>query len=318
MQPEHEADDLPALLREEYGAPPLDDKFSANLIARLQGEAATQPTLTPAKPRRTLLAICLGVAVLAASIFAIIWIANSGTPATNPEVARQDTPDTNRLALEAESESEESIQNDRLELLSDKPRRLSLSSESAREGESLRLSESLSSKSEGESKHQSESAPMSLESRAAKESKPETLSKTTKRSVLDVFPEGSRGILAAAALADTVYVVDGGHLYEVNPGDGSRRLVGMDDWRNTSAIGAAGGLLYIVGGHQLYEVDPTTGARRLLGKPEWTNTTAIVTAGDKLFIASGGHLHRVNPVDGSHEVLRSKSDRPIKPREPQP
>lgn len=316
MQPEHEADDLPALLREEYGAPPLDDKFSADLVARMQAEAAIQPTLSPAKPPRTLLAICLGVASIAALVFAIVWIVNSGTPATNSEVVRQDTPGTNLSALKAESLSEESIQSD--DLLSDKPRRLSLNSESESERESLRLSESLSSRSESESKHHSESAPTILESRAARESKPEPLSQTAKLSVLDVFPEESRGIVAATALADKLYIVDGGNLYEVNPGDGSRRLVGKDDWRDTSAIGAAGGLLYIVCGNQLYEVDPTTGARRTLGKPEWTNAAAIVTAGDKLFIVSGGQLHRVNPVDGSHQVLRSKSDRPIKSREPKP
>lgn len=40
MQPDHEADDLQALLRDEYGAPRLDVRFSADLIARLQAEAS--------------------------------------------------------------------------------------------------------------------------------------------------------------------------------------------------------------------------------------------------------------------------------------
>ncbi|MBC7853161.1 MAG: hypothetical protein IAF94_06975, partial [Pirellulaceae bacterium] len=77
MQQDHEANELQALLHEEYGAPPLDAQFSADLVARLQAEAASMPTVS-VKPRRSLLAICLGVATVAASIIAIVWILNQG------------------------------------------------------------------------------------------------------------------------------------------------------------------------------------------------------------------------------------------------
>ena len=80
MQPERESDELQALLREEYAAPPLDPQFSADLVARLQAEAleaqspSLTPVITPAKSRRLLLAVCLGFAAIAASLFAFVWV----------------------------------------------------------------------------------------------------------------------------------------------------------------------------------------------------------------------------------------------------
>ena len=49
MQEDHEADDLHDLLHEQYGAPRLDDQFSADLIGRLQAEAAL--SLVPTRTR---------------------------------------------------------------------------------------------------------------------------------------------------------------------------------------------------------------------------------------------------------------------------
>ena len=80
MQPDHEADDLQALLHEEYGAPRLDAQFSADLIGRLQAAAA--PSATPTRTRRSPLAICLGAAAVAALVIAVIWISSPGTPGT--------------------------------------------------------------------------------------------------------------------------------------------------------------------------------------------------------------------------------------------
>ena len=91
MQPDPEADALPALLHEEYGAPQLDEQFSADLIARLQAEAASRPTVS-VKPRRSMLAICLGVATVAGSIIAIIWMLNQGNPGdheVNPKTGKR-------------------------------------------------------------------------------------------------------------------------------------------------------------------------------------------------------------------------------------
>ena len=112
-------------------------------------------------------------------------------------------------------------------------------------------------------------------------------------------------------------VVDSDRLYEVSPSDGSRRIVGDDDWPNTAAMGAARGHLYIVSDNQLYEVNPTTGARRSLGKPGWADTKAIVTVGDKLYIVAGGLLHRVNPNGGSPERASQQDDGTSDPRKPE-
>ena len=308
MQPDHDADELQTLLREEYGAPPLDKQFSAELLARLQAEAASRPSslLTSAKPRRSLLAICLGFAAIAASIVAIIWIANQGTPATNHEVARRDK-----------------TKSDRLELLDlnvplsreSKPERVDHMSLS-KESESIPLSESLSDRSESESKYYSESRLQRKESLAAEERAPTALSQAQQLSV--ALPREWPSVSAAAALADRLYVVDSGRLYEVNPADGSRRIVGEDRWQNTAAMGAAGGYLYLVCDNQLYEVDPKTEKRRRVGIPGWANTKAIVAVGDKLHIVSNGWLHRVNPGDGSYEVLHSKTESPNPPGQPKP
>src|SRR5258706_12067961 len=102
MQPDQEADELQALLRDEYSAPPPDEQFSADLLARLQAEAAALPSmtsLTRAKPQKPLLAICLAIAAVAALILAVIWISQPGTSATNHEVARRDKTKSDRLEL---------------------------------------------------------------------------------------------------------------------------------------------------------------------------------------------------------------------------
>ena len=305
MQQDHEANELQALLHEEYGAPPLDEQFSADLIARLQVEAAATPTV-PAKPRRSLLAICLGVATVAASIITIVWILNQGIPGTNHDVTRRTTGDSDHLALLelSDQKGEKGEKYSRVDHLSESSRSMSSSPES----ESLPLSESLS-----DSKYSLESLVQRKESLVTEERKPRTNSLVTKLSVLDIHPEEWPNMSAAAALADMLYVVDSGHLYEVNTGDGSRRSVGVHDWQNIAAMGAAGGQLFIVKDNQLYEVNPKTGVRRSLGKPDWANTKAIVTAGDKLYIASNGLLHRVNSSDGSHEVLHNNNEKQNSP-----
>jgi len=110
MQPDHEADDLQALLHDEYGAPRLDDQFSADLIARLQAEAA--PSSTPTRTRRAPLAIGLVVAAAAVLVVAIIWISNLKTPGTNHELAHRPETDSGHTARPAEStEIEERVTN---------------------------------------------------------------------------------------------------------------------------------------------------------------------------------------------------------------
>src|SRR5206468_390761 len=94
---------------------------------------------------------------------------------------------------------------------------------------SLTLSKSLSARSESESKNNSESRLHSRESLPTEERPATTLSRTITLSVPDVHQEEWRNISAAVALADMLYVVDSGHLYEVSPGDGSRRGVGNDN-----------------------------------------------------------------------------------------
>jgi hypothetical protein len=320
MQPNDEADELQRLLQEEYGAPRLDKQFSADLVARLQAEATAPQSLTPAKPRRPLLAICLAIAAVAASIVAVIWVSQPETPGTNHKVAQRVKTDLDLNSL-AESEIQESRKSDLGDHMSVVPRSMSVSPESER----MLLSESLSgnqselARNQSESKHPAASSLAPTEaSLVIEERKPGATSLTTKLSTLDIHPEERPNTSAMVALADMLYVVDSGHLYEVSPCDGSRRSLGDDHWRNTAAMGAAGGLLYIVSDHQLYEVNPMTGVRRSVGKSEWAKTTAIVTAGDKLYIISGGLLHRVNPRDGSHELLHSKNESPNPQRQPKP
>lgn len=318
MQPDDESEELRALLHEEYGAPPLDDEFSRDLVARLQAEAAVSAA-APRNRTSSPLVICLAIANVAALVFAVVWIANSKSR-MNHVLAHREQTDSTHLSRQAENQIEAEAQDDRAQRpsKSGRPHSLSLSDENRHERESLTLHESQRSPRESESKNHSEAAPLSRESRAHQESKPGSHSPSRQLSALDVHAAEGRSISAAAALADRLYVVDGGHLVAISPNDGSRRRVGSDDWPNTATIGAAGGMLYIVSDNQLYDVHPTTGARRRLGKPDWASTTAIITVGDKLYIASQGLLHRVNPQDGSHELWPSQSDRPNKPREPQP
>ncbi|MHC4403873.1 MAG: hypothetical protein ACYTG0_29805 [Planctomycetota bacterium] len=307
MQPDHEADDLQALLHEEYGAPQLDDQFSADLIGRLQAEAA--PSSTPTRIRRSPLAICLGAAAVAALVIAVIWISNPGPPGTNHEVAHRAKTDSAALARPVEStEIEESVRNHSvnnmsvMSVVTDNNRTEELS-QTRESGESL-LSEARESQlSEAE------------ESESSQTGESES-SQISEYSVIPNHHKQWRNISAMAAHADMLYVVDSDQLYEVSPIDGSRRIVGDDDWQNSAAMGAARGHLYIVSDNHLYEVSPTTGARRSLGKPDWAETKAIVTVGDKLYIVAGGLLQRVNPSDGSHEVLRNKNDSTNDPRKP--
>ena len=297
MQPDHESDELETLLRDEYGAPPLEKQFSADLISRLQAEASSlspRPK-TPGKSRRSLLAICVGFAAIAASLFAVLWIMNHKNPGKVRESARREKTDSNRAAhqnLDTFALESESVRPDPA---SARPR-------------TLTLSESLSRRPESESKPSSKSLAARTENLATEERAPAALSQSTQMSVLSAAAKEWPNVSAAAALADMLYVVDGGRLYEVNPNGGSRRSVGDDRWQNTAAMVAAGNYLYLVCDDQLYEVNPKTGTRRSMGKPDWAGTKAILTAGDKLYIASNGWLHRVDPKSGSHEVLHGKSE----------
>lgn len=307
MQPDHESDELQTLLREEYAAPQLDKQFSADLITRLQAEVSSPqtPSLAPSKSRRSLLAICLGIAAIAASIIAVLLILNQKPQGTNREVARRVKSNSLLTHMELDTFSAAG-ENERLDRMSLTPRTMS-------------LSESLSDKPESESKHYSESRvprrenlvdEATREHLTEEERAPAALSQSRQLSVLATVALGKEwpNVSAAAALADRLYIVDSGRLYEINPTDGSRRSVGEDRWQNTSAMGAARGYLYLVCDNRLYEVDPKTEKRRGLGIPEWANTKAIVAVDDKLHIVSNGWLHRVNPGDGSYEVLHSKTE----------
>lgn len=297
MQPDQEIDELQALLRDEYGAPPLDGQFSADLVARLQAEASLPqtPSLASTESRRSLLAICLGIAAIAASIIAVVWILNQKPPGANREVARGVKIDSNRSTLmDLDTLSEES-EDERLDRMSVSPRTMS-------------LSESLSQRSESERKYSSELSRAQRNDNLATEERALKALPQATLSLLSTIQKDWPRVSAAVALADMLYVVDSGRLYEVSPNDGSRRSVGDDRWQNTAALGAAGGYLYLVCDDHLYEVDPKTGARRSAGKADWANTKAIVTVGDKLYVASKGLLYRVDPNDGSHEVLHSKTE----------
>jgi hypothetical protein len=309
MQPDHESDELETLLCEEYGAPPLEKQFSAGLISRLQAEASPlSPRLkAPGRSRRSLLAICVGFAVVAASIFAVLWIVNRPDSGKVRESARREKTDYNRLARgnvdTMALESESARESEKLDPLSDHPRTRTLSL-----SESLREVMPESKRPESESKPSSESLAPRTENLATEDRASAALSQPTQMSVLATVVKEWPNVSAAAALANMLYVVDSGRLYEVNPDGGSRRSVGEDHWQNTAAMAAAGNFLYLVSDNQLYEVNPKTGARRSVGKPDWVSTKTIVTVGDKLYIVSNGWLHRLNPKDGSCEVLHGKTE----------
>jgi hypothetical protein len=277
MLPDHDGDYLQGLLHESYSAPRLDDRFSADLIGRLQTEAA--PSSTPRRTRWSPSGVCLGAAAVAASVIAAIWVANLGLPGPDHEVARRASTDSDQSA------------------------RLVGSNEVNELGATQNVKSSPIDDLSASSTHHSVAVvPVPAQASTA----PATNNHGGQR----------RSISAMVAHADMLYVVDSGQLYEVRPIDGSRRIVGHDDWQNTTAMGAAGGHLYIVSDNQLYEVNPTTGARRSFGKPDWAETKAIVTVGDRLYIVANGLLQRVNPNDGSHEVFHSKNDGTNGPSKP--
>ena len=78
MQPDHEADDLQALLDKEYGAPRLDDRFSEDLIGRLQAEAT--PTLTPMRTRTSPSTLSQRAATVAVLVIGVVVFSNLGAP----------------------------------------------------------------------------------------------------------------------------------------------------------------------------------------------------------------------------------------------
>lgn len=308
MQPDHESDELQTLLREEYAAPPLDAQFSADLVARLQAEASPRPSpslkpaIAPATSRLSWLAICLSITAIAASIIAVLLILNQKPSGTNREVARRVKSDSLSTHTQLDTFSALS-ENERLESRSLSSRPLS-------------LIKSLSERPQRESKPHSESK-VPTQEYLREQARPEHLSEeelapaplpNATVSVLSTILRGWPNVSAAAALADRLYFVDSGHLYEVSPIDGSRRMVGSDAWQDAVAMAASGGHLYVVCDNQLFEVDPKTGTRRTLGKPDWTNTQAIQAFGDKLYIASRGQLYRVDPKDGSRGVLPGKTE----------
>lgn len=257
MQPDYEADELQSLLQGEYGAPRLDEQFSASLIEKLQAEVlpASLPVSLPTISRRSPLALSLALATVATLILAVVWISNREAPATKDEVTQLSTANSARTLSLSESMPSPPKEGGRVDQLSLSAGHENLSAESEARSES-------ESKLSGESRTQLKASHENDKKQLLGLSDNIPLSKG-----LDDFPNHSQpwpNVAAMGAASGNLYIVNDKQLYEVNPRTGARRVLGKPEWTNVMGIVTSSDKLYIVSSGRLFRVNPQDGSREVL------------------------------------------------------
>ncbi|MDQ3231683.1 MAG: hypothetical protein M3Q07_07670 [Pseudobdellovibrionaceae bacterium] len=107
-----------------------------------------------------------------------------------------------------------------------------------------------------------------------------------------------------AALGNRLFAMHGNSIREVNPNDGSNRIVGtVRGWPRTQGFTASDKFLYIIQNNHLHEVNPESGSYRVLGGPDWEGGTIIKYYNGSLYVIQNSTFHRVNPATGKWTVL---------------
>jgi hypothetical protein len=95
--------------------------------------------------------------------------------------------------------------------------------------------------------------------------------------------------------------------------NGTYAMVNNTNWSGTSSMTSLGASLYVIQNGTLYKVNPTNGSRVVLGTSgDWSGDTRMTIqtwggglAAAKLYIVQGSTLHSVNPSTGAYTVIGS-------------
>ncbi len=79
------------------------------------------------------------------------------------------------------------------------------------------------------------------------------------------------------ALGSTLYIINDGTLYSINPTNGSYKAVSDDDWSSAKKLLSLDGRLYIYADSALYSIDPQTGAFTNVGNRRTLKNAYCIT-----------------------------------------
>lgn len=107
-----------------------------------------------------------------------------------------------------------------------------------------------------------------------------------------------------SSVSGTLYVLENGKLFQVDPFSQSVRRIGDFDLGNKPiALTALGSSLYILYQGSLFRVDPITGTRKPIVSYPWGRWPSMTALGDSLYIAGAGKLFAVDPSSGQVRKL---------------
>lgn len=113
-----------------------------------------------------------------------------------------------------------------------------------------------------------------------------------------------RGATSFTTSDSFAYVIQNNHLHEINPDNGSWRVLGGPDWNGPTVMKYFNGNLYIIQNGTLHSVSPVTGSWAVLGRAgDWAGTSSMTAMDGYLYVVQNSTLHKVNPSNGAWTIV---------------
>lgn len=101
----------------------------------------------------------------------------------------------------------------------------------------------------------------------------------------------------------SIYAVQWGYLFRINPGNGMATQVGPRKWFGASAMTEINGNLIIVNGNSIYRVSPQSGISTVLNAYEFSGCGHLIACNGKLWVLYGPKIYSIDPATGVSSVL---------------
>ncbi len=112
-----------------------------------------------------------------------------------------------------------------------------------------------------------------------------------------------QGMAHLTSAGDFLYGIQGGRVWRINPTTGAAQHIGFQTWATATSMTALDGMLYIIAHSQLYRFDPATGGRFVLGGVDWAGPTLLTSSGGSLFAVQDKMLWSIDPATGAFARL---------------
>lgn len=103
---------------------------------------------------------------------------------------------------------------------------------------------------------------------------------------------------------ESLYGVDNGRLYRIDPETGERKRIGTTVFNNVTSITSANLYIFIISDNSLWKVSPFTGAATKFNNGLWDGYTDMTSDGSNLYIIQNNHLLKVD-IFGKYKALGS-------------